>query len=190
MLRDLVSISNIPGYTITNYVDGKLLLKKELVSKGVRFICVSQKLFKTDISNDFSDYKIIDRENLIIKYGKYNNVKIVTSNFGFIEGLRLHKFLVKNNVRCSIINVTSILPKNTTKLINDLKKSNCIVVCDDSKRNNKFFKDVLLSIKLRNPNLNLIDCSRYKIINDNVPHSDVYKINEKSILKKIKSMNI
>ena len=58
------------------------------------------------------------------------------------------------------------------------------------KSNNKFFKDVLLSIKLRNPNLNLIDCSRYKIINDNVPHSDVYKINEKSILKKIKSMNI
>lgn len=183
--KDISSISNIPSYNLSTVFDAQHIINKELVRPGVRFICVSQKMFKNKIEVENNKPRLIDVENCISKYSEGNDVIIVSMNFAFSEALNLHKKLLEAGVNSSIINIASATPTNWNLVIEELKKTKKIVICDDSKSNNKHFYELcyLLSINLKD--ITLIIENRKRDKSWSFPNSDLFKLDYKKIIYKL-----
>lgn len=131
---DLCSIARVPGFTITNKVDAKEIIKSQLISSGFRIIGVSQRLFKKEIIETEKVYSNI--ESTLFQYSKGSDATIVCFNFSFPYGFELVNELRKKGFDSSLFSVNSLTPIKWDKIIEDLRETKKLVVIDDSKSEN------------------------------------------------------
>jgi pyruvate/2-oxoglutarate/acetoin dehydrogenase E1 component len=186
ILRDLSSISNIPGYTISNAIDAEYIINYELIKPGVRFVCVSQKMFKTEIQVGNINSKLIDKENCVSRYSDGNDVIILSMNFAFSEAMKLHNELLGASIKSSVLNIASTMPKSWDIVLKELKNTKKIVICDDSKSNNKELYKLcyLLSKQIKDCLILIKDRERYK--SWAYPNPDLFKLDYKKIIKELR----
>ena len=176
MLKDITSISNIPGYTISNRDDAEYVINNYLVNPGVRFVCVSQKLFKTEIIEISENPVLLDSQNVIYKYFQGNDVTILCANFSFTEGLHLNNYFLKKELKSSLINVSSAIPTNWEAIIKEVKKSKKLVILDDSKSKQKELYNLSYQVLKAVPDCKISINNRGRDYNDSIPNSDEYYI--------------
>lgn len=131
---DICSIARVPGFTITNKVDAKEIIKSQLISPGFRIIGVSQRLFKKDLIEVEKVY--LNNENTLFQYSKGSDATIVCFNFSFPYGFELNNELRKKGFNSSLFSVNSATPINWDRILEDLIETKKLVVIDDSKSEN------------------------------------------------------
>lgn len=134
-LPDFCSIARIPGFSITNKWDAEQIISKELVSPGFRIITVSQRLFKEDLLSP-EEIHYSNNDNTVFQFSTGKDVTIVCFNFSFPLGWNLYQELKKNNIDASIFNVTSAVPANWHKIIENIQSSKKLIIIDDTKSHN------------------------------------------------------
>ncbi len=134
-LPDFCSIARIPGFSITNKWDAERIISKELVSPGFRIITVSQRLFKEDLLSP-EEVHYSNNDNTVFQFSTGKDATIVCFNFSFPLGWSLYQELKKNNIDASIYNVTSAVPANWHKIIENVQSSKKLIIIDDTKSRN------------------------------------------------------
>ena len=167
---DFCSIARISGYTITNKIDAEKIIQTKLISPGFRIITVSQRLFKEEII-DPPDLIFSNNDDTVFQYGDGKKVTIVCFNFTFPQGYSLFQDLQKNQIDASFFNINSSVPTDWSKVIENVKKTQNLIIIDDSKSANlscdslltditehcKVKKKIILKRKLQDNWLNPVD---------------------------------
>ncbi len=134
-LPDFCSIARIPGFSITTKWEAEKIISKELVSPGFRIITVSQRLFKEELLQPEKVYYSSD-DGTVFQYSVGRDATIVCFNFSFPQGWKIYEELKKNNLDTSLFNVTSAVPVNWNKIIENVRSSKKLIVIDDTKSHN------------------------------------------------------
>ena len=131
---DFCSIAKVSGYTITNKIDAENIISSKLISPGFRIISVSQRLFKEEIIEP--PELLYTDNNTIFQYSEGSDVTLVCFNFSFPYGWDLYNELQKNGISVSLFNVNSPIPTKWEKIITNTKKTQKLIIIDDSKSEN------------------------------------------------------
>ncbi len=140
---DFCSIARIPGFTVTNQVDGEEIINSHLISPGFRIIGVSQRLFGQELLEVEKVY--LNDEKTLFQYTEGDKATIVCFNFALPYGLELHNKLKEKDVGSSLFSVNSVTPIEWSKIIEDVKKTKKLVVIDDSKSENLSCDNLLIN---------------------------------------------
>ena len=181
---DICSIARIQGYVISTKFESKEIISKKLFSHGFRIIGLSQRLFKEEIMDLEPVYS---NDNLsLIQYKQGKDVTIVCFNFSLKHGLELSEECEKEEISSSLFNVTSVTPISWDKILLDAKKTNNLVIIDDSKSEN-LSCDNLASYIAQNDVINTTIVK--KVIDENWlgANSDQMEIDMANIIKKIRN---
>jgi len=181
---DICSIARIQGYVISTKFEAKEIISKKLFSPGFRIIGLSQRLFKEEIMDLEPVYS---NDNLsLIQYKQGKDVTIVCFNFSLKHGLELSEECEKEEISSSLFNVTSVTPISWDKILLDAKKTNNLVIIDDSKSEN-LSCDNLASYIAQNDVINTTIVK--KVIDENWlgANSDQMEIDMANIIKKIRN---
>ncbi|MFC2005198.1 hypothetical protein ACFLUY_03125 [Chloroflexota bacterium] len=133
-LGDFCSIARVPGFTITNRVDGEQIIGSQLISPGFRLIGVSQRLATEEILEVENIYS--NKESTIFQYTKGTGATIVCFNFSFPYGLELYNRLKEKGISSSLFSVNAVTPIKWVEIIENVKVTKNLVVIDDSKSEN------------------------------------------------------
>jgi transketolase C-terminal domain/subunit len=151
-LGDFCSIARVPGFAITNSIDGEQIINSQLISPGFRIIGVSQRLSNEDILQVNKIYS--NKESTIFQYTEGTDATIVCFNFSFPYGWELHKKLKERAINASLFSVNAATPIKWHEIIENVKDTRNLVVIDDSKSLNlscySLIKDVLDKYPLDN----------------------------------------
>lgn len=132
-LADFCSISKIPGYSLSNKEDIDAIIKDQFLEAGVRFIAVSQSLFRSEMGLFEDGGEAVDPANHIRKYGAGKDVTIVSLNFAFSQAQELYGNLQADQIDGSLFNVSSMMPDSWGRIFQHAAQSKRVVICDDSK---------------------------------------------------------
>lgn len=185
MLRDISSLSNISGYTISNIDDAKFVINNHLINPGVRFISVSQKLFKNEIIYSNKKPMLLDKKNCLYKYFNGEDVTVLCTNFAFQNGLNLCDYFRKRGLKPSLVNASCVMPTNWDQVLKLTNQSKKLVIIDDSKSNHKELYNLSYNVIKNTPECKVSLNIRSRNNNDNIPNDDIYKINFNDIFKEI-----
>jgi pyruvate/2-oxoglutarate/acetoin dehydrogenase E1 component len=130
-LSDFCSIADCQGYTISSKQEAISVIKKNFVSHGFRIISVSQRLFSTEIL-DFPG-QFGQTNPVIVKYQDGNDLTIACFNFTLPQGKLLCEQLKQLGIRSSLFSVITAHAQDYEQIIHDAKKTNRLVILDDSK---------------------------------------------------------
>lgn len=151
-LGDFCSIARVPGFTITNSIDGEQIVSSQLISPGFRIIGVSQRLANEETLHVEKIYS--NKESTLFQYTKGTDATIVCFNFSFPCGWELHKKLKESAINASLFSVNAATPTKWHEIIENVKDTRNLVVIDDSKSVNiscySLIKDILDKYPLDN----------------------------------------
>lgn len=181
-LPDLCSISRLPGYSVSNKDVAESIINEQLVSPGARIICISQSLFKREVSSFDSEGELVDCSNYIYKYGTGEDVTIVSLNFAYTESRRLSDVLNENDIESSLFNVAAAIPSSWCAILKHAALSKYVVICDDSKGQSKASSNLAYVLKDQIPNCKVNIQSRKYEESWSWPNPDKYIVNDSEIL--------
>lgn len=185
---DFCSIARIPGFTITNKADADYLLPAYLMKPGFRIIAVSQRLGKDEIIEEPKVYKVIDNGS-IFQYSNGTDVTIVSFNFSFPQTLKLCKNLDNYGIKAAHFNVNSGIAVDWKSIVASVSETKKIIVIDDSKSMHIPAESLLAELCDMPLKKNVV--IRRKIKNDWLyPVSDIFELNEESILHDLRGVII
>ena len=141
---DIASVARIPGFTITNKVDAEEIINTHLVSSGFRIIGVSQRLFGQEILDVGKSYS--NNEKTLFQYREGHKATIVCFNLAFPYGLELYNKLKEKGIDSSLFSVNAVTPIEWSKIIENVKKTENLVVIDDSKSENLSCDNLLVDV--------------------------------------------
>ena len=181
---DFCSLGRIPGFTITNKLDAELIIRSNMVSPGFRIIAVSQRLFKEELI--IPNKPVYCDNNLtLFQYAAGKNATIICFNFSFPQGLAIHNALKKAGINTSLFNVNSPTPINWSKVIADAKKTEKLLILDDSKSQNlschSLLSDAETKVRLKKK-LVLVKKFDGEWL---IPNADQLEINIRSIIRRL-----
>lgn len=172
---DVCSIARVPGYCITNKIDADEILKSKLISPGFKIITISQRLFKEEIIEP-EHVLFINEEKTVFQYEKGDKLTIISFNFSFPQARKLYNEFKKNRIDTSLFNVNSPIETNWDEIIKDVKKTNHVILLDDSKSFNiaayALINDLFLDGKLKSK----------KILKREIENSWLYPIEDIMII--------
>lgn len=142
-LSELCSIARLPCYTITNRDDAALVVDRHLVAPGIRIIAVSQRLFRTPIIAG-PEFKSCDRDGGISQHDSGERATIVCFNFSFPQGLDLCAALKARGIDADLFSVNAVHPTDYGEILASAKRTQRLVVLDDSKSVNRTSHQLLL----------------------------------------------
>lgn len=184
-LGDICSIANVPGFTITNRIDGEQIINSQLVSPGFRIIGVSQRLFNEDILQVEKIYS--NKESTIFQYTEGTDATIVCFNFSFPYGWELHKKLQESSINASLFSVNAATPTEWHDIIENIKGTRNLVIIDDSKSLNLSCYSLINGVLDKYPLTNNIIVKRELLENWLNPNPDKLEINYEEIVGKLLS---
>ena len=151
-LGDFCSIARVPGFTITNKVDGEQIIDSQLISPGFRLIGVSQRLAIEEILEVENIYS--NKESTVFQYTKGTDATIVCFNFSLSYGWELTNKLKEKGINSSLFSVNAVTPIEWGEIIENVKGTKNLVVIDDSKSENlschNFLMDAFESCQIDN----------------------------------------
>ena len=182
---DFCSIARIRGFSCTNKIDTKKIIKKRLISPGFRIIGVSQRLLKQELL----DIDIITngRNENYFQYKNGSNVTIVCFNYALPYGLNLYNKLKAINIRASLFSVNTYSEFDFSPIIHNIMKTRNLVLIDDSKSGN-LLSDSFLFNAVDQCVINKKVIVKRKLSKEYFyPRPDKLKINYNNILKLFRS---
>ena len=127
--EDIAVVRSIPSMVIFDAADSKQLgdaIESLVEIDNPVYIRVPRKL-DTSIYND--DYKFELFKADVLKHGK--DVTVIASGIMVNEALKAVDLLKKENVDVELINVNTIKPLDEATILDSVKKTNHVVVCDN-----------------------------------------------------------
>jgi pyruvate/2-oxoglutarate/acetoin dehydrogenase E1 component len=182
-LNDFSSIAEIDVYSFTNKYDTNKIISNYLVEPGFRIMSPSQRLLQKSVI----DLDILHHDNdfNFFQYVNGNNATIVCFNYSIPYGYILCNAIREKGMTASLFSVNSYSKFNYSYIINDLKRTNNLIVIDDSKSINKSSEKFLIEIN-KYCNLNsLIILDRREEQNRFYPRHDQLEIDYQSVVSKL-----
>lgn len=181
---DLCSIARVQGFTINNKSDADYIFENEFLQPGFRIIALSQRLGKLEINDSLSPRNIFSNGN-IFQYSDGIDVTIISINFSFGQSNELVNFLLENKIAATHFHVNNIINTNWEEVFSNVAVTKKIIIIDDSK-SIQTSSDLLLA-KLCGMDIQKKIVLKRKISNDWLyPVSDIFEINQKSILDQLR----
>lgn len=182
--HDICSIARIQGFTINNKSDADYIFENEFLNPGFRIIALSQRLGKLEINDTLSPINSYSKGN-IFQYSEGIDVTIVSINFSFCQTNELVKYLLENRITATHFHINNIINSNWDEVISNVAITKKIIIIDDSK-SIQTATDLLLS-QLCGMDIQKKIVLKRKISNDWLyPASDIFEINQKSILDQLR----
>jgi len=130
-LGDICSMARIPGYTVTNSQDTSRVLQSQLGRPGLRFICLSQRLYPTE----FIELDLVRATDdcSLFQYYEGDDATIVCFNLSLPEGLTLHQKIAENGRSAALFSANYVFPQDWQLIRESLTRTRKLVVIDDSK---------------------------------------------------------
>jgi len=179
-LDDFCSIAGIEGFSFTNKIDTRNIIKNHLTKPGFRILSTGQKLLQQEVLDLDCLYE--DVSGNYFQYTKGHDVTIVCFNNAITYGLELRELMLERRLGSSLFSVNAHLSTDYTRLINDVRSTGNLIIIDDTKSVNrisdKFLVDVLKSCDLKKH----ITISRKISPESFFPCDDVLDINYNKII--------
>lgn len=182
---DFCSMARIDGYTITNNIDGRIIINKHLISPGFRIIAVSQRLFNQDVLRPNKIFS--DSQGSFFQYSNGKDFTIICFNFSLQYGFKLENFASKAGINSSLFSVNKLTPINWGKIIDNVKKTRKVIIIDDSKSANSPVDNLSASLLENNMLLKKIVIKKKYSPQWYKPNADILSVNYPKIIKKIMS---
>ena len=131
-LADICSIARVDGYTITNRHDADYILNHKLITPGFRLICISQRLFRTEVIGVQEEVKVFNGGN-IFQYRRGARLSVVCFNFSLPQGLALCEQLKARGIESSLYSINNSLAGDYGPVLDDFRKTGKLLILDDSK---------------------------------------------------------
>ena len=150
-LDDFCSIAGVDGYSITNKIDAEKILSKYLTKPGFRIISVGQRL----LQEDMLDIKCVseDEDANYFQYTNGDDATIVCFNNALQYGYELRNIMQERQLAASLFSVNAHLYKDYTLILDNIGRTQKLVLIDDTKSRNrssdKFLIKVLRSHSLK-----------------------------------------
>lgn len=178
---DFCSVARIPGFAVTNQEDAEYIFKKHLVQPGFRIIGVSQRLGKTEIIEPGKPLGIFG-DGAVFQYSNGSDVTVVSFNFSFPQTHKLVSTLKERGIDATHFNVNSAAATDWPSIIESVKKTNKIVVVDDSKSVH-VAADALLAELVGLPLKKKVVLKRHLGDDWLYPISDIFEIDEEKVIR-------
>ena len=182
---DFCSIARIDGFSCTNKSDAKKIIKRHLVSPGFSIIGVSQRLFRQELLD--LDALKAGRDGKYFQYKSGTKATIVCFNFSLPYGLTLVDKLSEIGVRASLFSINTYSEFDFSPIMDDLNKTENLVVLDDSKSGNvlcdKFLFQALDQCRIKKKIIVQRKFSKKWFY----PNSDDLEVNYPEILQELKT---
>jgi pyruvate/2-oxoglutarate/acetoin dehydrogenase E1 component len=130
-LGDICSMARVPGYTLTNSQDAELILKTQLNAPGFRIICLSQRLYPTEILEFQLLYNSPDCS--VLQYFDGDDATIACFNCSIPEGDNLRQRLLERGKHASLFSVNQVYPTDWSHIADSVTRTGKLIVFDDSK---------------------------------------------------------
>jgi len=187
-IESFCSIADIDAYSFTNNIDSALILEKYLLKPGFRVLSSGQRLLQSDLLELELVYKDLNLN--FLQYSSGEDACILCLNHSLPYGLELQKKLLITGRTASIFSINTHSDFNSEFILNEIKKTNKVVLIDDSRGHNSSLKNLSLKIHQSIPNSKVIDLVRNKSERLLKPYEDLMKVDYNAVLKFLISNNI
>jgi pyruvate dehydrogenase E1 component beta subunit len=133
---DICSISRVPGFAVTNRRDIERVFARHTMAPGLRIIGVSQRMFRQE-AIDLPDAADCGEGAEIFSYGRGNDATIVAFNFAMLQALEIADAFRADGSSVSLFSVNAMLPSGWKAVLDDVKRTQRLIVVDDSKSVNR-----------------------------------------------------
>jgi len=181
-LGDMCSMARVPGYTITNLQDSERVLKSQLATPGFRLVCLSQRLYGTELLD--LEIKYAAEDCSVFQYEEGEGATIVCFNFSLPEGHMLHEKLEGSGVSSSLFSANFVFPQDWQRIKESVARTGKLVVIDDSKSVSLYAHSMLHALSEQIPPFQKILISREADIDFGVCPDDL-RIDYDSILAQL-----
>jgi pyruvate dehydrogenase E1 component beta subunit len=183
-LGDFSSMANVPAYTLTNYHDSAAIIERHLVAPGCRIIAASQRLFREEpirVEGPVQDYQ----GGAIFRYANGAHATIACFNFAFPQGHELRVAFTKRGQTASLFSVNGTLVSDWSPIVEDVRRTGCLVVLDDSRSTNRLSHQLQLAAVQAIPGVQVVVRERAASDEDLRPHADSFKIDYPQLLGEV-----
>jgi pyruvate/2-oxoglutarate/acetoin dehydrogenase E1 component len=182
-LNDFSSIADIDIYSFTNKYDTDKIISKYLVEPGFRIMSPSQRLLKKEVI----DLDILHHDNdfNFFHYVNGKDATIVCFNYSTPYGHTLCNTIRDKGMTASLFSVNSYSKFDYSYIINDLKRTNSLILIDDSKSVNKASDKFLIDIHKYCDLNSIIILDRSEEKNRFYPRHDQLEIDYQSVANKL-----
>ncbi len=181
---DFCSVARIPGYAVSNKCDSEVIIQKHLISPGFRIIGISQRLCRLDLL-DTGEVVSHDENGEIFQYSDGDDLTVVCFNFSFPQGLALCNDLKKRNINASLFSVNAMLPVDWKRILNNARRTNKLVVLDDSKSVNSPAQHLIIAVQQEINPQRLLFLARRNDDKALRPNADQFVIDHEDVLAQL-----
>lgn len=170
-LGDICSMARIPGFTITNVQDTARVLGTQLTRPGFRFVCLSQRLYPTEMLDLELVYSSEDCS--VFQYADGEDVTIACFNFSLPHGYLLQQKLSQSGVSASLFSINHVFPMDWQPMRDSVTRTGKLVILDDSKSVSLFAHRMLHEISVECPSFQSVVVTREPDIDFGVGPDDL-----------------
>lgn len=181
---DFCSIARIPGYAVSNKHDSEVIIGKHLIAPGFRIIGISQRLCRQELLQ-VEEGVSYDKNAEVFQYSDGKDLTVVCFNYSFPQGLALCNDFKKHHLNAALFSVNAMLPVDWRKILDNVKRTNKLVILDDSKSVNSPAQHFIIAAQQEIVPGNLIYLSRK---NEDLilgPNADLFSVDHKAVMSKL-----
>jgi pyruvate/2-oxoglutarate/acetoin dehydrogenase E1 component len=143
-LDDFCSIAGVDGYSVTNKIDAKEIISKYLTKPGFRIISVGQRLLQSDML----DIECVsqDEDANYFQYTNGDDATIVCFNNALQYGYELRNIMRERQMSASLFSVNAHLYKDYTSILNNIGRTQKLILIDDTKSRNRLSDKFLIEV--------------------------------------------
>lgn len=143
-LDDFCSIAGVEGYSFTNKADADSIISNHLIKPGFRILSTGQRLLRQETLD--LDIVSQDADGNYFQYNAGDDVSIVCFNHALSYGLELLQVMLEKGVNPSLFSVNSHLNVEFDQIVNDIKKTEKLILIDDTKSRNRVSDRFLIHV--------------------------------------------
>ncbi len=185
-LSDFCALTRIPGYTIVTKQDADEVFDDRLFEPGVRIICVSQRLLKSEFSDTGAEVTISQRG--IQKHADGHDLTIASFNFSFPQALDILTSLRAEGRTASLYNVNAVLVDDWAEIMRDAVRTGTLLIVDDSRSYNRPGDRLMVAMGQQEKSVRIIAVTREFGERWYRPSHDVMAVDMSSLMRGISNV--
>jgi len=182
-LADFCALTRVPGYTVATRQDADDVFDNRLFETGVRIICVSQRLFKSDMPDTEAD--VLVHRSGIQQHALGRVATIASFNFAFPQARDIWKSVCAQGRTASLYNVNAVLADDWTEVMNDAARTGTLLIVDDSRSYSRPGDRLLAAVSQRDKSVRIISVGREFSEHWYQPSSDVMAVDVPALMHKL-----
>lgn len=182
-LSDFCALTRVPGYTIATKQDADEVFDDRLFEPGVRIICVSQRLLKSEFPDTETEVTIPQRG--IQKHADGHDVTIASFNFSFPQARDILMSLRAEGRTASLYNVNAVLADDWTEIMKDAVRTGTLLIVDDSRSYNRPGDRLMAAMGQQEKSVRMIAAKREFGGHWYQPSPDVMTVDMPSLMREI-----